>query len=117
MNTISAINGGVQGVLAQAALGVYSGGVPIGNPANASLIGNVLQGTTGFSPTDFLVDNNPDDRRTVNMDFEPTYFAEEEMFQLQITHDAGDLTYSWSTGYTETAYSSTEDYEKGVDDR
>ncbi len=63
-----------------------------------------LAGTTGFSPTDFLVDNNPDDRRTVNMDFEPTYFAEEEMFQLQITHDAGDLTYSWSTGYTETAY-------------
>ncbi|MDA8797153.1 TonB-dependent receptor [Luminiphilus sp.] len=114
MNTISSINGGVQGVLAQAALGVYSNGVPIGNPANASLIGNVLAGTTGFSPTDFLVDNNPDDRRTVNMDFEPTYFAEEEMFQLQITHDAGDLTYSWSTGYTETAYSSTEDYEKGV---
>ena len=62
----------------------------------------------------FLTDNNPDDRRTVNMDFEPTYFSEEEMFQLQITHDAGDLTYSWSTGYTETAYSSTEDYEKGV---
>ena len=114
MNTISAINGGVQGVLAQAALGVYSGGVPIGNPGNASLLGNVVAGTTGFSPTDFLVDNNPDDRRTVNMDFEPTYFAEEEMFQLQITHDAGDLTYSWSTGYTETAYSSTEDYEKGV---
>ena len=114
MNTISAINGGVQGVLAQAALGVYSGGVPIGNPGNASLLGNVLAGTTGFSPTDFLVDNNPDDRRTVNMDFEPTYFAEEEMFQLQITHDAGDLTYSWSTGYTETAFSSTEDYEKGV---
>jgi|GEM_PF-357282 len=114
MNTISAINGGVQGVLAQAALGVYSGGVPIGNPGNASLLGNVVAGTTGFSPTDFLVDNNPDDRRTVNMDFEPTYFAEEEMFQLQITHDAGDLTYSWSTGYTETAFSSTEDYEKGV---
>ena len=67
-----------------------------------------------FRQAPFLTDNNPDDRRTVNMDFEPTYFAEEEMFQLQITHDAGDLTYSWSTGYTETAYSSTEDYEKGV---
>ena len=114
MNTISGINGGVQGVLAQAALGVYSGGLPIGNPANASLINNVLAGTTGFSPSDFLVDNNPDDRRTVNMDFEPTYFAEEEMFQLQITHDAGDLAFSWSSGYTETAYTSTEDYEKGV---
>jgi outer membrane receptor protein involved in Fe transport len=62
----------------------------------------------------FLTDNNPDDRRTVNMDFEPTYFSEEEMFQLQIMHDAGDLSYSWSTGYTETGYSSTEDYEKGV---
>ena len=48
------------------------------------------------------------------MDYEPTYFAEEEMFQLQLTHDEGDLTYSWSTGYTETMLRSTEDYEKGV---
>ena len=48
------------------------------------------------------------------MDYEPTYFAEEEMFQLQLTHDEGDLTYSWSTGYTETMFRSTEDYEKGV---
>ena len=48
------------------------------------------------------------------MDYEPTYFAEEEMFQLQLTHEEGDLTYSWSTGYTETMFRSTEDYEKGV---
>ena len=50
------------------------------------------------------------------MDYEPTYFAEEEMFQLQLTHEEGDLTYSWSTGYTENNFSSTEDYEKGVAD-
>ncbi len=108
MNTIGAINSGVQGLLGQAAL------FGIGNPNNASLLANVGAGTTRFSPTDFLFDNNPDDRRTVNMDYDPTYFAEEEMFQFQISHKAGDLTYNWSTGYTETGYSSTEDYEKGV---
>ena len=108
MNTIGAINSGVQQLLGVAALG------GIGNPNNASLLANVGAGTTAFSPTDFLFDNNPDDRRTVNMDYDPTYFAEEEMFQFQISHKAGDLTYNWSTGYTETGYSSTEDYEKGV---
>ena len=38
------------------------------------------------------------------------------MFQLQLTHEEGHLTCSWSTGYTENNFSSTEDYEKGVAD-
>ena len=107
MNTISGINTGVQGLLGQAAQ------LGIGDPNNASLLANVGAGTTNFQPT-FLYDNNPDDRRVVNMDYEPTYKAEEEMFQLQISHDMGDLSFNWSTGYTENYYSSTEDYEKGV---
>ncbi|MDB2653404.1 TonB-dependent receptor [Luminiphilus sp.] len=110
MNSISGISDGSQLFLGLAAaqLGI--------NPGNAALLGNTAMFGTGSAnfQAPFLTDNNPDDRRTVNMDFEPTYFSEEEMFQLQITHDAGDLTYSWSSGYTETAYSSTEDYEKGV---
>ena len=86
------------------------------NPGNAALLANTAMfgdGSAVFSAP-FLSDNNPDDRRKVNMDYEPTYFAEEEMFQLQLTHDEGDLTYSWSTGYTENVIRSTEDYEKGV---
>ena len=110
MNSISGISDGSQLFLGLAAaqLGI--------NPGNAALLGNTAMFGTGSAvfQAPFLTDNNPDDRRIVNMDFEPTYFSEEEMFQLQITHDAGDLTYSWSSGYTETAYSSTEDYEKGV---
>jgi iron complex outermembrane receptor protein len=110
MNSIGGISDGSQLFLGLAAaqLGI--------NPGNAALLGNTAlfgDGSALFQAP-FLTDNNPDDRRTVNMDFEPTYFSEEEMFQLQVTHDAGDLSYSWSTGYTETAYSSTEDYEKGV---
>jgi outer membrane receptor protein involved in Fe transport len=110
MNSISGISDGSQLFLGLAAaqLGI--------NPGNAALLGNTAlfgDGSALFQAP-FLTDNNPDDRRTVNMDFEPTYFSEEEMFQLQVTHDAGDLSYSWSTGYTETGYSSTEDYEKGV---
>ncbi len=86
------------------------------NPGNAALLANTAMfgdGSAVFSAP-FLSDNNPDDRRKVNMDYEPTYFAEEEMFQLQLTHDEGDLTYSWSTGYTENVVRATEDYEKGV---
>ena len=110
MNSISGISDG-----SQLFLGLAAGQLGI-NPGNAALLGNTAMFGTGSAlfQAPFLTDNNPDDRRTVNMDFEPTYFSEEEMFQLQITHDAGDLTYSWSSGYTETAYSSTEDYEKGV---
>ena len=113
MNTIGSINDGVQTFLGLAAaqLGI--------NPGNAGLLANTSLLGTGsalFGPTDFINDTNPDDRRKVNMDYEPTYFAEEEMFQLQLTHEEGDLTYSWSTGYTENNFSSTEDYEKGVAD-
>jgi len=107
MGTISTINTNVQGLLGQAAL------LGIGNPNNAALLGNVVAGTTAFQQA-FLFDNNPDDRRVVNMDYEPTYKAEEEMFQLQISHDMGDLSFNWSTGYTENYFSSTEDYEKGA---
>ena len=112
MNTIGTINSNVQSLLALSdQLGIT------GSQSNLALLGpNVAAGTTAFGPTDFITDNNPDDRRKVNMDYEPTYFAEEEMFQLQLTHEEGDLTYSWSTGYTETGFSSTEDYEKGVAD-
>ena len=105
--TIGTINTNVQGILAQAA------SLGIGDPGNLALGANAAAGTTSF-PGTFLFDNNPDDRRVVNMDYEPTYIAEEEMFQLQISHDMGDLSLNWSTGYTENFFSSTEDYEKGV---
>ena len=110
MDSISGISDGAQTFLGLAAaqLGI--------NPGNAGLLANtsLLGDGSAVFVRPFQTDNNPDDRRKVNMDYEPTYFAEEEMFQLQLTHDEGDLTYSWSTGYTETMFRSTEDYEKGV---
>lgn len=109
-DAISGINDGSQLFLGLAAaqLGI--------NPGNAGLLANTAMfgsGATSFVRP-FLVDNNPDDLRTVNMDYEPTYFSEEEMFQLQLTHDEGDLTFNWSTGYTETMFRSTEDVDKAV---
>ena len=110
MDSISGISDGSQLFLGLAAaqLGI--------NPENAGLLANTAMFGDGSAlfVRPFLTDNNPDDRRKVNMDYDPTYFAEEEMFQLQLTHEEGDLTYSWSTGYTETMFRSTEDYEKGV---
>lgn len=110
INTISALNDGVQTFLGLA-------GAQVGlNPGNAALLANTQllgSGATVFQQA-YLFDNNPDDRRVVNLDYEPTYIAEEEMFQLQISHDMGDLSLNWSTGYTENFFSSTEDYEKGA---
>jgi hypothetical protein len=50
------------------------------------------------------------------MDYEPTYFAEEEMFQLQVSHEEGDLTYNLSTGYTETGFPFYGRLREGSDD-
>ena len=109
MDSISGISDGSQLFLGLAAALEY-------HPENAGLLANTAMFGDGSAlfVRPFLTDNNPDDRRKVNMDYDPTYFAEEEMFQLQLTHEEGDLTYSWSTGYTETMFRSTEDYEKGV---
>ena len=109
-DSISGINDGSQLFLGLAAaqLGI--------NPGNAGLLANTAMFGSGAASfvRPFLVDNNPDDLRTVNMDYEPTYFSEEEMFQLQLTHEEGDLTFNWSTGYTETMFRSTEDVDKAV---
>ena len=85
MDSISGISDGAQTFLGLAAaqLGI--------NPGNAGLLANtsLLGDGSAVFVRPFQTDNNPDDRRKVNMDYEPTYFAEEEMFQLQLTHDEG----------------------------
>ena len=48
------------------------------------------------------------------MDTKPLYYTEEEVFQLQFSHDFGDLQFFYGGGYSETSVVSVEDYEKGV---
>ena len=51
---------------------------------------NVVSGATNFPAQDYLVDNNPDDVRQVNIDTMPSYYTEESNYQFHISHDFGN---------------------------
>ena len=67
-----------------------------------------------FPVDDYALDTNPDGMRTVNMDYEPTYAADETIVTLDIKQDLGDMTLSILGGYSKSFVDSTEDYEKNV---
>ena len=73
-----------------------------------------LAGQTLFPADDYALDTNPDGMRTVNMDYEPTYAADETIVTLDIKQDLGDMTLSILGGYSKSSVDSTEDYEKSV---
>jgi outer membrane receptor protein involved in Fe transport len=52
----------------------------------------------------------PDDLRTVNIDYKPTYRADETIAMAKIEHDFGDLTLNVTGGYQETSVVSRTDY-------
>ena len=107
MNSISGLNAIAQGYLGQ--FGAATG------QANYAALGlNAITGAAFFPAQDYIGDTNPDDVRQVNMDTKPLYYTEEEVFQLQISHDFGDLQLFYGGGYSETSVVSVEDYEKGV---
>jgi outer membrane receptor protein involved in Fe transport len=67
-----------------------------------------------FPADDYAVDGNPDGMRSVNMDYEPTYAADETIVTLDIKQDLGDMTLTILGGYSKSFVDSTEDYEKAV---
>ena len=70
VNLMSGVNTGAQAVMGITLPGLT--GVP-GNPRWQPMSSPAQQ----ISPTDYLVDNNPDDVRQVNVDAIPTYYTEE----------------------------------------
>lgn len=108
ISSISAINTGAQGVLGQ--IGLMTGGAF----GNAALLNNVVTGATAFPVNDWGEDTNPDGVRDVYMDYAPTYFAEENGWQIHLNHDFGNVQAYYGFGYSETEINSTLDYEKGV---
>ncbi|MEO1169198.1 MAG: TonB-dependent receptor [Pseudomonadota bacterium] len=52
----------------------------------------------------------PEDVRTVNIDFAPTYFADEWFVQARIEHDFGPVALSLTGGWQETSIDSRTDY-------
>ena len=107
MNAIGGLNS-----LSQGYLGQY--GAATGQMNYAMLGLNALSGATMFPAQDYIGDTNPDDVRQVNMDTKPLYYTDEETYQLQLSHDFGNLQMYYSGGYSETSVVSVEDYEKGV---
>jgi outer membrane receptor protein involved in Fe transport len=109
-NTAGSIGGALVGTVSSISQGAYGVlGAVLNDPALLA-----IAATAAFPVDDYPIDNNPDDPRRVNMDFEPEYYAEETMHQLEMTWDLGDYTIVSSSGITKAEVSSLEDYEKAV---
>ncbi|MGN6375358.1 MAG: TonB-dependent receptor, partial [Sphingomonas sp.] len=59
--------------------------------------------------------SNPADLRTVNLDYNPTYYAEEKQFQGKFFHDFGPLALNLTGGYAENTVDSRTDYSNSVE--
>jgi outer membrane receptor protein involved in Fe transport len=58
---------------------------------------------------------NPADNRTVNTDFRPTYFADEEQYMAKFFHDFGPVSLNLTGGYQRSAVNSRNDYTIAVE--
>ena len=58
---------------------------------------------------------NPRDVRTVRIDSEPTYFAEEEIYQAKFFHDFGPVSFNLTAGFERNTVDSTTDYNLAVE--
>jgi outer membrane receptor protein involved in Fe transport len=69
-----------------------------------------------YGPDKFAGVVNPDDPRTVNIDYLPTYFAKEEVYQLKVQQKLGDqMNFSFTGGYTRNEVRSRTDYNLAVE--
>ncbi|RHW19323.1 TonB-dependent receptor [Sphingomonas gilva] len=80
-------------------LGIVSGGLLTGFG-----LGSV------YGPDVFAGVVNPEDARTVRVDYTPTYFAEEEQYTLKLMHDFGPVSLNVTGGYSRGEIASRSDY-------
>ncbi|HEU4959754.1 MAG TPA: TonB-dependent receptor [Sphingomonas sp.] len=57
----------------------------------------------------------PADNRVVDVDFNPTYFAEEQQYQAKFFHDFGKLSLNITGGYAQNRVDSRTDYTNAVE--
>ena len=80
-----------------------------GSPAIAGVgLGSV------YGPDSFAGVANPADLRTVNIDFEPTYVADEVQLMGKLVHGFGPVTLNLTGGYTRNKVDSRTDYNLAV---
>ena len=82
----------------------------VNNPALAPF---ALQSLYGADPYAGVV--NPTDVRTVRIDYNPTYFADEEQYTAKIFHDFGRVSFNFTGGYARNSVDSTVDYNLAVE--
>jgi iron complex outermembrane receptor protein len=82
----------------------------VNNPALAPF---ALQSLYGADPYAGVV--NPTDVRTVRIDYNPTYFADEEQYTAKIFHDFGPVSFNFTGGYARNSVDSTVDYNLAVE--
>ena len=73
--------------------------------------------TTGSlyqSPDAYGNATNPADPRVINADFDPTYFASEQQYQLKLFHDFGSVSLNVTGGYSKNTVRSREDFNLAV---
>ena len=80
---------------------------------NAALAPFALQSLYGTDPYAGVV--NPTDVRTVRIDYNPTYFADEEQYTAKIFHDFGPVSFNFTGGYARNSVDSTVDYNLAVE--
>jgi len=78
-------------------------------PLFAPLATGSLYGTDSYAGV-----VNPSDVRTVNIDFEPTYFAKEQQYTAKLFHDFGKISLNVTGGYAENEVKSRTDYNLAV---
>ena len=57
--------------------------------------------------------SNPPGVRTVNVDYDPTYYAEEEQYTAKIFHDFGKISMNFTGGYTRNVVDSNDRLQSG----
>ena len=68
-----------------------------------------------YGPDTYLGVGNPNDLRTVAIDYNPTYKAEEEQYTLKAFHDFGPVSLNITAGYARNSVDSTTDYNLAVE--
>ncbi|HEX7849076.1 MAG TPA: TonB-dependent receptor [Sphingomonas sp.] len=81
-----------------------------GSATAASLALGSVYGTDNFANA-----INPANNRTVDVDFNPTYFAEEEQYQAKFFHDFGGVSLNLVGGYARNSVDSRTDYTNAVE--
>ncbi|MEN2788205.1 TonB-dependent receptor [Sphingomonas oligophenolica] len=114
-STLSAIQSSSQFLGIASASAVTGGG---GTPAQAAAVAAIYRSLAlgSIYGTDVFANAvNPTNNRVVNVDYTPTYFADEEQYQAKFFHDFGRVSLNITGGYARNSVDSRTDYTNAVE--